>query len=117
VANLDFWSDEVAHCLSVIDQYHSRFDRLAAAQKSYVAAHGTIEFVPGDRYGDTAEPPRRPRRTSDADRSTARRELCEAFYQFVILCHAAGLIDASTVRSQCQRHKISIDPADLRRRT
>ena len=27
VLNLDFWSDEVAHCLNVIDKYNARFKR------------------------------------------------------------------------------------------
>jgi hypothetical protein len=52
-------------------------------------------------------------RMSDRDRSAARSELCDSFYRFIVHCCRAGLIDESTVREQCERHAISIDPRDL----
>jgi hypothetical protein len=113
VANLEFWSDEVAHCLDVLDHYNVRFNRLAAAQRDYVSRRQTMEFDLNDEWGDTAAAPSRPRRIPDSDRRTARTELCESFYTFIVRCYAASLIDEERARSECERHSISVDARDL----
>ncbi|MCA8990877.1 MAG: hypothetical protein KDA88_02815 [Planctomycetaceae bacterium] len=114
VANLGFWSDEVAHCLNVLDQYRSRFERLAEAQRRHVAERGTIEFEHQDVWGETAKAPPRPRNLSDRDRLAARAALCDSFYRFLIRCHKSRLIEEQTLRQECVRHSISVDSHDLR---
>jgi hypothetical protein len=62
-ANLEFCSNEVQHCLDVIDGYKSRFTRMRAAQMAYAADHQTSEFRldPDDTccFPGKASPPRR----------------------------------------------------------
>ncbi len=36
-ANADFWVEEAAHCLAVIDGYYARFNTLQTAQKEFVS--------------------------------------------------------------------------------
>ena len=117
VANLDFWSQEVAHCLEVIDQYSARFELLKQAQQAHVKEHRTAEFDLSDIYGTSARPPRRPRSISHQERAESRTKLCDVFYRFVVRCHSSGLIDEATVRMQCDRHGIGIDPQDLKRQS
>ena len=117
VASLEFWSQEVAHCLEVIDKYSARFELLKQAQQAHVKEHQTAEFDLSDIYGTSARPPRRPRPISHRDRTDARSKLCEAFYRLLIRCHSSGLIDEGSVRKQCDRHGISIDPQDLNRQS
>ena len=109
--NLDFWSDEVVHCLKVIDEYHTRFNRLAAGQGAYVKDHETINFALDDPC--IRGPADRPKRIPDTQRLQARRDLCDAFYRFVVRCHRAGVLELPALRSQCERLDISIDPNDL----
>ncbi len=114
VANLEFWSDEVAHRLDVLDNYNARFNRLAAAQRDYVSGHQTLEFDLNDEFRDAATAPPRPRRIPDKDRLAARTNLCESFYRFIVRCRSAGLIDEERARSECERHSISVDSRNLR---
>jgi hypothetical protein len=114
VANLDFWSDEVAHCLAVLDQYKSRFDRLAAAQKAYVERHQTVVFDPHNEWSEPTSASARLDRIPDKDRLAARSELCEAWYRLIVRCCRAGLIDEAVARRVCDRHSISVDPRDVR---
>lgn len=115
VANLSFWSDEVAHALAVLDGYNARFKALSAAQKEYVTRHGTEEFRLDDEWGDSYQSPLPPRPLSDRERQAARTALTEAFYRLLIRCHSAKLIDGERVRAECGRHSIGVDPVDLRR--
>lgn len=112
VANLDFWSGEVAHCLSVIDGYRARFERLAKGQGDHTARHRTIEFSHRDPCC-TKEPAARPKQVPDGEREEARRELCDAFYHFLVRCEHVGMIEADDVRRLCGEHDISVDAADL----
>ena len=112
LANLDFWFDEVAHCLHVIDQYSRHFKRLAQAQKSHVVRHQTIEFDLSDPCC-TRRRTSRPVRISDHDLSGGRRELCDAFYRFIVRCCRAGLISRETAVEQCRQKDISVDGRDL----
>ena len=114
VANMEFWADEVAHCLRVIDQYNARFERLSAGQSSYVSAHNTIEFSPHDPCC-TERPAARPKRVAESERHDARRDLCDAYYRFVLRCHKAGFIDETAVRTRCDQHDISVEQKDLQR--
>jgi hypothetical protein len=115
VANLSFWSDEVAHALAVLDGYSARFGQLSAAQREYVTRHGTTEFRLDDEWGDTYQSPLPPRPLSDRERQAARTALTEAFYRLLIRCHSAKLINGERVRTECGRHGMGVDPADLRR--
>ena len=114
VANLEFWSDELAHVLEVLDRYNARFEQLAAAQREYVAGHQTQEFRLDDQWGESYQTPPPPRRLADRPRLVARSQLCDSFYRLLLRCHSAGLIDEARVRKECQRHTIGVDPGDFR---
>src|SRR5262245_16678031 len=91
VANLDFWTAEVRHCLQVLDGYGKRFQLMKAAQEKHVAEHHTIEFDREDP-GCTQGTPGRPRKVFDGELKKARVALREAARRFWIRCYTAGLI-------------------------
>jgi hypothetical protein len=102
-ANLAFWTDELQHCLDVIDDYKSRFTRMKAGQATYVANHQTTEFyLPDERWyspGNVA-PPKRidPRELQDLKQS-----LCDAMYEFLVRCRTESLIDEATFQGTSDR--------------
>jgi hypothetical protein len=116
VANLGFWADEVAHCLDVIDQYTTRFVRMAEAQRQHVMHHKTLEFELDDKWGETAKAPPRPRHISDQERSAGRSRLCDSYYRFLVRCHSATFIDETRLRKECERHSIRVDARDLKQK-
>lgn len=113
VANLDFWSNEVAHCLGVLGTYNARFERLLAAQTQTSPLEPTDFPDFWDSWRAKSQKSRRPRRVPSRQREQVRQELREAFYCFIMRCAATKLIDEATARSVCERHRISIDPLDL----
>lgn len=115
VANLDFWLTETRHCLDVIDGYHKRFERLKAAEAGHVATHETVAFSARTPYFDGISlPPSTPRRIPDGELKSARRELCDATYHFLVRCCREQCLDAATVRRHCDGLGIGVDPADLK---
>lgn len=116
VANLDFWLAEARHCLDVLDGYQGRFERMKAAEAAYVAAHDTREFQLNDRhYGhrDITRTVSQSRRTSDAQRTQARHELCEACYRFLLRCFREGQLDESRLRQACEPLGVGVESRDL----
>lgn len=116
LANLHFWAAEVRHCLEVIDGYGSRFEQMKAAQMKFVADHGMVEFHLDDPCctRTSAAPPRRVPSQELAD---ARRQLCNAFYRFLVRCLHEGLIDERALRQVCGALDISVESSDLRQRS
>lgn len=116
VANLDFWLEEVAHALRVLDGYPTRFSRLRAAQEAWVKTHGPVatSFCPhcGGKC-ELGETPRPPRRVPSGELDEARRRLKDATYRLLLRCHRARMVDEATLRAACQRVGTSVDPADL----
>jgi len=110
---LDFWTDEVQHCLGVIDGYRGRFEAMKAAQVKHAVDHRTSEFTLDERYdlGQSAPPPQP---VPDSQLKDARRTLCDAFYGFVLRCHNAALLDEAGVQHAVRSVGISIDPQDLK---
>ena len=116
-ANMEFWLDEVLHVLAVIDDYPRRFARLRDAQAAWVTAHGTMvsgycracrgkcEFDP--------QPPMPPIRIDHKEFDAARRQLRDGAYHFLLRCHRMGLMDASALKTACERVGTSVDVADL----
>jgi len=97
LANLDFWAAEVRHCLEVIDGYGRRFERMKAAQLNLVT-DAWLGRVPSRELRET------------------RRQLCDAFYRFLIRCFREGLIDESSLRRVCGTLDIGVESSDLRSR-
>jgi hypothetical protein len=114
-ANLDFWLDEAAHCLAVLDGYNARFERLRSAQMKHVAEHHTIEFDLRDPCC-TQERAAAPTRIPDAQLKQARRSLREAAYRFLVRCFRERVIGEAMLRQACDRLGLGIDPTDLRAR-
>jgi hypothetical protein len=115
VANLEFWLDEVRHCLSVIDGYGLRFEQLKAAQTKHVAEHKTVEFDLRDPCctQSRAAPPKR---VSDSELTGARRAVSDATYRFLVRCFNEGLIEEATLRRECKSLDIGVEAADLKHR-
>jgi hypothetical protein len=118
VANLDFWLAEVRHCLIVIDGYGQRFERLKAAQMSYVSEHQVVEFDLPEYEDDDccygrqlAGPPLRAPARQLAD---ARRSLCDAVYSFLMRCFKEGHIKEARLRKVCADLGIAVETRDLR---
>ena len=107
-ANFEFWTDEVAHCLSAIDSYEERFQRMLAAQHAAKQAE-----PPSDpRSGAPFIPPRivpRPGRVPELLRHYVRSELCRAFHSFAKSCYCNGHIAADVAHAACQRLSIELD--------
>ena len=113
-ANFQFWADEVAHCLSLLDSYEERFQRMLDAQ------HWAKECeTPTDpRAGDPFIPPRvvpRPGRVPEQLRQYVRSELCRAFHQFAKSCYQQGRVEANVARDACQRLSIELSEIDVPR--
>jgi hypothetical protein len=118
VANLDFWTAEVRHCLDVIDGYNHRFERMKAAQMNYTAEHGTVEYRLEDGWDPQyAMPAAPPRRIPGSELKDARRPLCDAVSRFLIRCFKEDLVDEVTVKETCRLLDIRIEAGDLRQRT
>jgi hypothetical protein len=116
VANLDFWIDEVQHCLAVIDGYNRRFERMKAAEMKHISERGTVEFSLDDPCC-TQMRSSPPRRVPSKELGEARRHLCDATYRFLIRCLHEKLIDEATLRRTCEGLDIGIEISDLRQRT
>ncbi|WP_422931988.1 hypothetical protein [Singulisphaera sp. PoT] len=116
LANLDFWAEEIRHCLQVIDGYGRRFERMKSAQMKFAADHGTTEFLLVDPCctETKAEPPRR---VPSQELGEARRQLCDAFYSFLLRCFHERLIDEPALRRACGSLDIGVETSDLRRRS
>jgi hypothetical protein len=116
LANLDFWAAEVRHCLEVIDGYGRRFEQMKAAQVNFVADHGTIQFHLDDPCC-TRTSAARPRRVPSQELGEARRQLCEAFYRFLVRCFHERLVDEHALRRVCGSLEIGVEIGDLRQRS
>jgi hypothetical protein len=113
VANLDFWIDELRHCLKVIDEYKSRFERMKSAQNQYAADHKTQEFDLRDPccIRGSASPPKR---VDHKEIKEARQTLCDALYRFILRCYNESLIVEKTFTQTLHIFEIGIEPTDLK---
>ena len=80
-ANIDFWLDEVRHCLDVIKGYADRYRQFEDAQLEYA-----------ERRGWKAMPDVSPSSTA-AERAEARRAVIAAMTRLMNRCLKEGLID------------------------
>ncbi|WP_406699634.1 hypothetical protein V5E97_12310 [Singulisphaera sp. Ch08] len=116
MANLKFWMGEVRHCLGVIDGYPQRFERLKRAQTTYVANHGTVEYLLDDpRETTTTATP--PRRVPHRELVEARRLLCDSAYRFLVRGFNENHFDEATLRETCRSLGLGIEAGDLRPRS
>jgi hypothetical protein len=115
VANLDFWVDEVQHCVAVLDGYYRRFEALKAAQVKYAQQRHTIEFSLEDP-GGASGPAAAPKAIPNSELQSARRDLTDAAYRFLLRCYKLDFIDEARLRSAVDTIGTSIDVADLRKK-
>jgi len=108
VANLDFWTDQVRHCLAAIDGYERRFQQLKTAQAQHIAEHRTIEFSLSDPC-DMGDMPARPSKVPIGELEDARRTLCEATRSFLRRCLKEGFITETVFRKACEDSGIGLD--------
>ncbi len=114
VANLDFWLDEVRHCLAVLAGYSQRFEQLKAGQQKYVSRHHTIEFKLR-KPCSTQQPAAPPKRMSHDVLSAAQQSLRENTYRFLVRCFNDGFIAKAKLRRICDGLEIGIEASDLKR--
>ena len=113
VANLDFWCDELRHCLEVLDGYKPRFERMKAAQARYATEHETIEFALDDPCCIRGPVPP-PRRIDYREINQTRQSICEAMYRFLVRCHNESLIDEAMFQKTVDEFGITIEAKDLK---
>jgi hypothetical protein len=112
VANLDFWAEQVRHCLAVLDGYGQRFHKLKTAQTKHVAEHHTTEFSLDDPCC-TQEKAAPARKVADRELKEARSALCDATRRFLVRCYNDGLIEEPEFRQACEHSGIGFDATDL----
>ena len=113
-ANLDFWCDELQHCLEVIDGYKSRFERMKAAQTQYAADHKTVEYdLDLDDPCCCSRNVSPPRRIDHREIQAARQSLCDAMHGFLVRCLRESVIDEARFRALADRFGMTIEPSDL----
>ncbi len=111
VANLDFWLGEVKHGTQLLDDYHKRFETMKSAQTKAAKERRTIEFtLDDDRF---TSGPVVPRSVPHAQLKSARFELMEAAYGFLVRCYKSGLLDQDSLERAAQSIGTSIDSDDL----
>ncbi len=112
VPNIDFWLEEVRHCLRVIDGHSSRYSAMKAAQTKYVAEHSTQDFWLDDPIPETAPLPARPPESEVKD---ARKKVRDSAYHWLARCHKTGFIDEQALRDAADSIGSGVDLADLAR--
>ena len=117
-ANLNFWLNEVKEAQNALDEYRTRFNNMADAQKEWVKNHNTkvytyCPYCKGKCEFSTGRPSP-PRQTSSKDISETRRELVDAIYYFLTRCYRIGLLNDEELKQKCNFIGTSIDPNDLK---
>lgn len=97
-AQIEFWTDEVVHCLHVLDSYEQRFRSMLAAQQQVEIDMDPMFYRPVPRPGHVPEP----------HRHHVRSELCRAFAGFIVACHHHTHISVEILREQCARLGITV---------
>lgn len=97
-AQIEFWADEVAHCLQVLDSYEQRFQAMLEAQQKYEIDLDPLFYRPISRPGHVPEP----------HRFHVRSELCRAFARFIVACHHHTQTPVDILRDQCARLGITV---------
>lgn len=97
-AQIEFWTDEVAHCLHVLDTYEQRFRSMVAAQQQVESDIDPLFYRPIPRPGHVP----------DQHRNHVRSELCRAFAGFVVACNRRDLASPSVLREHCARLGITV---------
>lgn len=102
VANLDFWTTQVRHCLSVIDGYDKRFRQMCKAQRKSVGYNRGAQ-----EWGKTLV------KVPDDELLEARNALCVATHRFLVKCYRMGLITPDEFKAACLASGIEYDEAAL----
>jgi hypothetical protein len=108
-ANLQFWCDEIEHCLNVIDGYKTRFMRMKAAEMKHVAEHQTAEFYLDHDpccFPSSVSPPRR---IDYRELEETKRHLLDAMCRFLVRCRDESLIDEVIFQETAARFRIAAE--------
>lgn len=96
-ANLDFWMNEVRHCLEVVDGYERRFEQMKAARTQHVSEHKTIVYDLRDpEHTRQQAPPPKPVPTGELGKS--RQRLCKAADRFLTRCFNDEMISKTALQ-------------------
>lgn len=117
-ANIDFWLHEVNEAKNTIDAYGTRFKTMKKAQEVWIDNHDTevYDYCPycNGKCELSNGTPAPPKRTSSSDLDSAKRELTDAAYYFLMRCYRMGLLTKETLQQKCDFINTSIDPDDLK---
>jgi len=118
VSNLEFWMDEAARAIAVIDDYPARFRRLHDAQVSWVRSQDTRvpAYCPICRGACEFSPftPDPPRRTASEQLTAARSNVRRAAIRFLLRLYRADFVSEQRLRDYADRLELPIEPEDLR---
>ncbi len=95
-ANAEFWVEEVSHCLSVMDGYSERFERLKVAQDKWMLSAGVNEVRPQRHFTKT-------------ERAELKHALQEAISKFLKRCRAEEMISQGVLDGYYARLEISTE--------
>lgn len=114
-ANFDFWTDEVAHCLSAIDSYEERFQRMLIAQQLRMQTEQDPQPTAALPFIIPRRSVPRPGRIAEPMRNYVRSELCVTFRAFAVACYHNAHLGADVIHASCQRLSIDLDEGDVPR--
>ena len=118
-SNIDFWLHEVQESIKAIDEYNKRFNNIRDGQKEWVDSHGTIvdDYCPSCggkcELSNGNEKPSLPVRTSSNDLQTARKELIDSTYFFLLRGYRMRLLNKTNLETRCKEIGIGVDQSDL----
>lgn len=117
LSNLDFWMQEAAAAVAVIDDYAARFRKLRDSQVAWVRArdlkvtlHCRICRGP---CAFAAHTPEAPRRIPAEQLVVARNHVKLSAARLLLRLHRGGLLSESELRSQAAVLELRIQPEDL----
>lgn len=118
-ANIDFWLNEAAEALQVINGHRHRFDKMYNAQKNWIEDHGTAvhEYCPicGGKCEFSNGKPTLPEFKHKRVLAEAKKDLVDAAYFFLVRCFRIGLLTKEALKEKCDLIETSIDPNDLKK--
>lgn len=117
-ANIDFWLHEVQEAIKTIDEYNKRFNKMRDEQKKWVSSHETVVYgycpICQGKCELSDGHPSPLVRTPDNELKTARKNLVDSTYCFLLRCYRMKLLNKDLLEIKCEEIGTSIDPSDLK---
>ena len=95
-ANCEFWVGETLHCISVVDDYSARFERLKTAQDEWMKAENINEVRPQRHFTET-------------ERAELKRALQKGISSFLKRCRSEEMISQAMLNTYHAHLEITTD--------